>query len=217
MTFLDSGTPVAVGQVVAGSVTATWLAPVAGTHSLVASYSGDANFLPSASTVDTVAVNVMPDFTIGVTGSASQIAQAGTLATFQLAVGAQPGPFSGAVSLSASGLPAGVVVTFSPVSVVPGSSSSSVMMSVPTATLLGVKRGSSLVWFAVVPLALVIFRRRRRGLAACCLLLLAGCGDRVAPENTGKTRAYSITVTGTATNLAGTVVTHSALVQLTVE
>ena len=215
--FFDSGTQVSSASVALGVATGTWLTPSAGTHSLVAKYSGDANFLPSASAAEMLAVNAMPDFTIAVAGSASQVAQVGTLATFQIAVGAQPGPFSGPVSLSASGLPAGVAVTFSPVSVVPGSGTSTVTMSIPTATLLGAKRGGSpLVWFAIAPL-LLAFRRRRRALSACCLLLLVGCGDRVAPENAGKTKAYSVTITGTATNLAGAVVTHSAVVQLTVE
>ena len=54
-----------------------------------------------------------------------------------MTVGAQSGAFTGVVDFSASGLPAGATVSFSPPQVVPGASSVNVTMSVQTsATLL---------------------------------------------------------------------------------
>ena len=56
--------------------------------------------------------------------------------------------------------------------------------------------------------------------ATSCILLATlatGCGDRVntAPENVNE-QTYTLTVTGTATSLAGTILQHSVNVTLEV-
>jgi hypothetical protein len=137
VTFLDNGTPVTAAPLLNGAANGTYLSPGTGTHSLVASYSGDGNFLASASQAQTTTVSAIPDFSLGTSGSTTQTVAAGDVANYGMTVGAQSGAFTGVVDFSASGLPAGATVSFSPPQVVPGSASVNATMSVQTsATLL---------------------------------------------------------------------------------
>ena len=218
VTFVESGNVVASGALVGAAVSATYLAPTAGTHTVVAMYGGDGNFLPSQSSAASVVSAALPDFTVAVQGSSSQTVQGGLIATYSIAVNGQ-GAFSGAVAMSAGGVPQGATVTFSPAQVVPGSGTSTVTMSVQTTAAMARGEGARVDWrwglLVAVPL---VWRRRRRGVtAAVCVLMLAGCGARTVSPATQESRSYSITVTGTGTNLAGTVVAHSTGVTLVVE
>ncbi len=89
VTFLDNGMAVATAPLVNGMATATYLSPAAGTHSLVASYGGDSNFLASTSQAVTTAVNVMPDFTMTSSGVVTQTVAAGDVANYGMTVGPQ--------------------------------------------------------------------------------------------------------------------------------
>ena len=217
--FYDAGVQVASGLVSGGAATAVLASPGAGTHAFTAAYSGDGNFLASTSGAMTATVSAMPDFTMAVSGTAAQTVGVGTMAAFQVSVGASPGPFSGAVSLSASGLPSGAAVAFAPQALVPGSGAVVTTMTVPTATLLARSEVQGPWTWLAVALPLVMWKRRRVRGAVCMLAvgMLAGCGARTIPEGGGRSKSYVITVTGTGTNLAGAVVTHSTQVSLTVE
>ncbi len=219
VSFLDAGSVVAQAQLSGGSAVAVWLNAAAGSHSLVASYGGDANFSASASTAQTAIVNLQPDFSIATSGSANQTLPVGSVANYTLGLTSISGVFSGAVALSASGLPSGVTVTFAPPQVVPGAGGATTVMSFPTDKLLAQSLLSSGLWYAIfLPLGALSLRRRYRRVAFASLLIgLAGCGARTVPDSSLKTKQYAITVTGTGTNLAGAIVTHSATVQLTVE
>jgi sugar lactone lactonase YvrE len=228
VTFLDSGTVVATALVVNGVATGTYLSPGAGTHSMAASYGGDANFLGSTSQAVTTAVNAMPDFTMASSGTTTQTVATGDVANYDMTVGAQSGAFTGIVDLSASGLPAGATVSFSPPQVVPGVTSANVTMSVQISAILLTSmrerrvRAVVLAWL-LCPLLLVGKRKRRlwRSMAMGAALLgtleLAGCGARSISTADLGGKTYTLTVTGTSTNLAGAVVSHSMQLTLVVE
>jgi hypothetical protein len=227
--FLDGSNVVATAVLISGSASAVELSPATGNHTLSVAYSGDANFQASTSARVNEAVNALPDFTIGVTGNTQQTAVAGSSANFTLAVASQGTPFTGAVTFSASGLPAGATVSFSPPAVVPGAGNAPVTMTVvaPATTAHRAIRQPELAFAAAVAICLLGLRRRRTLLplvtlsgallVACALFGLTGCGARTAPESVLPVTNYSIVVHATGTNLAGNVVVHTVNVTLAVE
>jgi hypothetical protein len=219
VTFSDVGSVVGVGNVVGGAATVVLLAPSAGAHAITALYGGDHNFLATTSAVSSITVSAMPDFSLAVSGSGAQTVLGGAIATYTLQVAAQPGPFSGSVTMSASGLQTGATATFSPVAVVPGNSSAMVTMSVQTIALAERKVRNE-AWFAGLVGLVMLGCRRRRLLGASVMMGLiacVGCGDRSFSGSQGAARSFPITVTATATNLAGAVVTHTASVVVVVQ
>jgi sugar lactone lactonase YvrE len=225
--FLEGSTTVATAAVTAGTATGYYLAPTAGTHQIVASYSGDNTFAPSSSPAMAAIVKPLPDFTLTASGSTTQTVQAGAIAVYTFTVASQPAPFTGAVSMGISGLPTGVTAAFSPTQVVPGTGSALVTLSLATsASLVRLDqrpRGNPLLWaLLLVPLAFAF--RRRRGfqmLSGCLLTLLlastSGCGDRSLPASSQANLTFNFTVSGTGTNLAGAVLTHSLPITLVVQ
>jgi len=227
VTFRDNGTVVTTAPLMNGAANGTYLSPGTGSHSLVASYGGDGNFLSSASPAQTTMVAAMPDFSMVMSGSTTQTVAAGDVANYGMTVGAQTGAFTGVVDFSASGLPAGATASFSPPQVVPGAASVNVTMSVQTsATLLTLewRRVSGAVLAGLLFPVWMLGRRRRtchRWLAICGLMMgmlsIAGCGARSISTTLVGGKTYVLTVKGTSTNLAGTVVSHSTQVSLVVE
>ena len=223
--FLDAGNVVATAPLVNGSASAIELNPSSGNHTLSVAYSGDTNFRASASTNVLQAVNAMPDFTIGTAGNSQQTVIAGSSATFGLTVGSQAAPFTGAVTLSANGLPAGATVSFSPPAVVPGATSAAVTMTIATraTTALHASARPELALAATGAIFLLVLRRRRglsrllAVLAVAGLFGLAGCGARTAPESVLPVQSFAVHVQATGTNLAGDVVVHTVSVTLGIE
>ena len=224
--FLDNGTVVATAVLVNGVASGTYLSPGVGSQSIVASYGGDGNFLTSASQAQMATVSPVPDFTIAASGSSTQTVAEGDVANYTMTVGAQSGAFTGAVNFSATGLPSGATVSFSPPQVVPGTTSTNVTMSVQTSDVLPVTarvRRYGIAVFACLLLPWVLVRRRGRvrPIAMCGVLTLligaAGCGARSVSTAALDEQTYTLTVTGTSTNLAGVVVSHSMQVTLVVE
>jgi hypothetical protein len=223
--FFDAGNLIATAPLVNGSASAIELNPASGNHTLSVAYSGDTNFYASTSANVIQAVNAMPDFTIGTAGNSQQTVIAGSLATFGLTVGSQGAPFTGAVTLSASGLPVGATASFSPPAVVPGASSAPVTMTVTTrATTALSTRKQPEVALAVIGAIFLLALRRRRALPRLLAMLvvaglfgLAGCGARTASESVLPVQSFAIQVQATGTNLAGNVVVHTVSVTLGVE
>ena len=223
--FFDAGNLIATAPLVNGSASAIELNPASGNHTLSVAYSGDTNFYASTSANVIQAVNAMPDFTIGTAGNSQQTVIAGSLATFGLTVGSQGAPFTGAVTLSASGLPAGATASFSPPAVVPGASSAPVTMTVTTrATTALSTRKQPEVALAVIGAIFLLALRRRCTLPRLLAMLvvaglfgLAGCGARTASESVLPVQSFAIQVQATGTNLAGNVVVHTVSVTLGVE
>ncbi|MGD0648756.1 MAG: Ig-like domain repeat protein [Acidobacteriaceae bacterium] len=227
VTFLDNGTVVTTAPVMNGAANGTYLSPGTGTHSLVASYGGDGNFLSSASQAQTATVAAIPDFSMATSGSTTQTVAAGDVANYGMTVGASSGAFTGVVDFSASGLPAGAAVSFSPPQVVPGAASVNVTMSVQTSAPLLAgewRRVSGAVLAGLMFPIWILGRRRRTGqrwLALYGLMMgmlsMAGCGARSISTTLEGGQTYTLTVKGTSTNLAGSVVSHSTQVTLVVE
>jgi sugar lactone lactonase YvrE len=222
--FVEGSSVVASASLINGTASAAYLSPAAGTHSLVASYSGDANFTPSVSPTVTTVVSAMPNFTLAVSGNASQTIQPGSIATYNFTLTAQPAPFSGAVSMSVSGLPAGATASFAPPQVIPGGSSGGTVLSVQTPA--PIVQQHSIFARSIICALLLPWLFWRCGPHRCrvlrCLplpLLLAtlGCGSRTVPEQTQPSQIYTLTVTGTSTNLAGAVIVHNTTVTLNVQ
>jgi len=219
VTFLDGANVAANATVVNGMATGTYLAPSAGTHVMTASYSGDGNFMPSGSSPINATVNAMPDFTVSVP-SPSQSVQGGLIANYTVVVAGQ-GAFSGAVSLGVSGVPAGATVNFSPPQLVPGAGSLTSTLSVQTTTAMASATPAISAWWALgFALPMLVMRRKRLWLPVIAMVVcvgIAGCGTRSLPLAAQPSQSYAFTVTGTGTNLAGVVVTHSTVVTLVVE
>jgi hypothetical protein len=217
--FSDAGVAVGSGAVTGGVATVVYLTPSAGAHAITAAYGGDHNFLATTSAVASIAVSAMPDFSLAVAGSGTQTVLGGAIATYTLQVGAQPGPFSGSVTMSASGMQNGTTATFSPVAVVPGNGSAPVTMSVQTIALAERKVRKE-IWFAGLVGLTMLGRRRRRLLGVSVmvgLIACVGCGDRSFSGSQGVAQSFPITVTATSTNLAGVLVTHTVSVVLVVQ
>lgn len=221
--FLDGTTVIATATVIHGSASAVYTTPLAASLNLSAIYSGDANFLGSSSMPQMALVQAMPDFTVGIRGATTVTVAAGATATYTLVVSAQPTPFTGDVTLSATGLPPGASASFSPVQVVPGVGSATVTVSILTpaqAMLRPPTRLREVVSLAGgLWLGLCLWRRRRRGLVLLTAgLLLCGCGARTVEEggNALGPQTYPVAITGTSTNLLGAVVTHSTAATLIV-
>jgi sugar lactone lactonase YvrE len=85
------------------------------------------------------------------------------------------------------------------------------------------RRGTPIQAAVVLAGAVLLgFTRKRRGaiwILGCSLLFFTGCGARTVGDGTGGVlaRTYTLQVTGTATNLAGYVVTHTTPLTLTVQ
>ncbi len=229
MQFLDGSTVIGTGMVSGGYASALYEAPPGGSRALSTQYLGDTNFLPSSSQPASVAISALPDFAVASSGSQAATAAAGGIASYALTVSAQPGPFTGAVALSVTGLPSGASASFSPPQVVPGSGSATVTVSIQTpgvsATSVGSiphhggTEGVSLGLLVVASFGASRCRSKRNLLWLCgAAALLSGCGARNVGEGLGGAVAqtYTLQVTGTATNLAGAVVSHSAPLTLTV-
>ena len=224
--FAENGAVIGAATLVHGTATMLEADPPDGVQTITARYLGDLNFTPSSSASQSVTVNVLPDFTIAVTGTPAATVAAGATATFVLAIASQPAPFTGLVALSATGLPTGASVSFSPTQVVPGVGTASVNVliqtSPPHAQLSLPSHRSFLVNSAelgVLILGLSGRRRRRLLPLTVVLFLLSGCGARTVGEGEeqASSQTYTLQILGTSTNLLGSVVTHTATAVLTVQ
>ena len=218
--FVEGATTIASATLNHGAATAAYLSPTAGTHSLVASYTGDANFTPSISPAITAVVLAMPGFSLAGSGSTTQTVQPGSIATYAFAIAAQPAPFTGAVSMSISGLPVGATASFAPTQVVPGTATATTVLSVqPLAPIVQTPTAfqHSILCALLLPLFLLCRRRSAPAGALCLLVFALGCGSRSVPEQAQPSQSYTLTVTGTSTNLAGALVVHSTTVTLNIQ
>jgi len=233
VTLLDGSTSLAVVPLSAsGAASFTTSSLTLGAHNLSATYSGDANFLPSSSATAELAVGAASDFTMTATGATSQSIPAGSAATYSFSVAMLGAAMSSPIALAVQGVPTGATSSINPSYIPPGGAVTSFTLTIqtPLATLDGNKRpwyrgqlGTGLL--AVLLLPFIGFARRRRAIvvfmaAACCILLAAlatGCGNRINADNQSvQSTSYKLTVTGTATGPAGNALQHTATVTLQV-
>ena len=236
VTFYDGATALGTGTLAQGTATFSSSSLAAGAHSLTAQYGGDSTFAASTSAAVAFTVNAAAaaDFAIAVSPGAASVA-AGQTATTTIAL-TPSGGFSGAVTLSCSGLPAGTSCSFAPASITLNGAPASSTLTIATVArvaLLAVpgEPGKAHTGWPGEPLLAVLVappvlrgRRRRRGrgvgfaLVLGALVLVAACHDDHAAQApaapaAGGTAAGAYTITVTA---AGGGVSHAARYALTV-
>jgi hypothetical protein len=212
-----------------GVATLTTASLAAETYSLTAQYSGDGNLLSSTSaavsvTVDTQATTNDQSFSLSTTGSApSQTVQPGKSALYTLSVSPAAGTTLPAITLTASGLPAGFTATFSPQTIAAGSGATNVTLSiqVPAQTAMlerdrKLHAGLSLVAFCILllPFGGRIRRSGKRMLqlsgvvlllvAAASFMGLTGCTAPPGQFSSQSPQTYTITVTTTSASVSQT-------------
>lgn len=232
--FYDGTTLLGTGSLAGGTATFTTGTLAVGTHALKAVYDGDANFNPNtSSTASVVVTTVAPAFSV--TASSSTVSVTGGsqgVVTLNLAANAS---FSGAVSLSCSGMPTNGTCTVNPgsVSLAAGGSSSATLVIGTTGTHSAMNNAPS-PWktpaggLALAALAGVFFSRRKRiamlSMLGLALLLstttmLAGCGSSGNPADksalTVTPGTYTVTITA-APATANAAATQTATVSVTV-
>ena len=132
VTVLDGATVLSVVPLVAGGAAITTSSLAQGAHALSASYSGDANFLPSVSPVASVTVGAASDFTIAAAGAASQAVPAGSAATFNFSVAMQGTAMASPIALAVQGAPVGATVSLNPSTLPPGGTVTAFTLTIQT-------------------------------------------------------------------------------------
>jgi hypothetical protein len=226
--FYDGSTLLGSGTLDSGVATYATSSLTAGTHSITGAYSGDASF---SSLTSSAVSQVIADFTVAVGSGQIQSATvaAGGTANYHIAVGPSGGStFPAAVTLTASGAPAGSTVTLTPASLAAGASATNVTLTIHVpATTAALNQtghwafGLALPLFGifVVPLRGTLRRHGGKPGAVMCVLVLTlvsagalpGCGGS-GPKITTTPRSYTVTVTATCG-----AVSHSTTVGLTVQ
>ena len=125
--FFDGKLALGSSSMNSGSAVFTTTSLAGGTHSLTAQYSGDTNFVPSASPA--FIQNVM-DFNVSASPSSATIT-AGASAVFTFTI-TPIGGFSQTISFSCAGLPALSQCSFAPASVTPNGSSVTSVLTIST-------------------------------------------------------------------------------------
>jgi sugar lactone lactonase YvrE len=208
---------------------------IEGAHSFTAVYNGTSNFTPTTSAPQLITVGTGPgttsDFTLTPTGATAQTILSGSSVNYTFTVQLQ-GNMSSPITLAATGLPSLAKASFNPPIVTPGSPSNTVTLTIatPNTTAWHGRPHHSPVTWAFLPLPIVIFTLRYRysrkairlialTLFSATLLFAAGCGDRISTADSlaSTAKTYNITVTGTATTPAGSILQHSTTVTLLLE
>jgi len=232
VSFLNGSTLLGTGTLnSSGVATLTTTLLAAGTFSLTAQYTGDANLLASTSAAVSLTVSAPVTtadlaFSLNTTGSAqSQTVQPGSSAVYTLNVSPAPGTTLPAITLTASGLPQGYTATFSPQTIAAGSGATNVTLSIQvpaqTATAMlererKLRAGLSALAFCI--LLLPFGRRFRRSgkrllqLSGMVLLLfglasvvgLAGCTAPPGQFSGQNAQTYTVTVTTTSASMSQT-------------
>lgn len=245
VSFYDGVTQLGTAQPVmnnTASLTLTSLA--AGTHSIIATYSGNASYAGSTSSAATEFIGDF-DFAItsggsgatgsagGGTSSATQTVVPGYAVSYVFTAQPLSGPFNFPITLSATGLPIGASVTFNPQTLSVGAAPAGFTMTVQTtATTAALHRteriSSGTLAFALLllPFSGTVRRRARQlGPLSVCLALLGtgivtatltGCGSGNGFFGQAQ-KTYTLEVVGTAKGANETTLQHVADVQLTLQ
>jgi hypothetical protein len=212
VTFSDGTTTLGTSPVSGELATITTSFSTAGSHTITAAYSGDAN---NAASSGTVMQTVDAPVTVGgggSGGSTSLTVASGQSVTTQVAVSGNAG-FSGTVNLSCTGLPVHASCSFSPEPVTVSDKTASAAMTISTAGMTTAKsqvgeaaRAVTVLACGLPLLGLIILipvaRGRRLWLCASFLLFvsaagLTGCGGSSSSDKTAA-GSYTFQVVATA-------------------
>jgi len=215
----------------------------AGTNSIMAAYSGDANFAAKTSAPVNQVVTV-PDYVLA-SNPSSQTVNSGTAATYKITLATTNG-YNGTVSFPASAcsaLPTGATCSFSPSTATVGQSTTlTITTTAPTSAVLipadvkpnGGAAGlmASLTGFGLIGIVLVgdLRKHKRHGaivllsvLALALILSLVGCGGGSVSGGGGGgggtpagTYSVKLDVTGTAGTNGGNTAAHPLTVTLVI-
>jgi len=237
VTFYDGSAALCTARpLTSGSATCSTSSLTTGSHPITAVYSGDLNYYTSTSNVLT---EVVTDFTVAVSGgSAGVTVLPGRAGVFTLTVSpvSPATTFPAAITLSASGLPAGATAVFSPSTIAAGAGTTTVTLTIQTALTsasaspapggAGGQLASKLAPLSLAFLLLPLIGRVRKagkrfsrmlvvllllGVGGVVLAGLSGCGSGVGYFGLAQ-RNYNVGVTGTSGALS-----HTSNVNLTVE
>ena len=227
VSFYDEATLLGSGTVASGVATYATSSLPEGTHSLTAVYEGDSIFLSVTSSALSLAVSdVTLDLATG--GARTATVSAGGTATYHLTIAPSSGLLiPAAVTLSATGGPAGATITITPRTIAAGAEATDVTVAVQVpAASAAVRSSTSWALCLALPLGMLVLpfglrcrrlSRKQALFAALLLMVLAvtgvflGCGSSAHPAPTQPTD-YTITVTASS----GTV-SHSTALTLTVQ
>jgi len=232
VTFYYNGNPIGTGTLNASGVaTLTTSTLPVGTGTITVGYSGDSHYASSLSSPTPITVAAAPvlDFTLTLTSAQSQTVISGQAAPYTVRVAPTSSVYPGVVTFTATGLPPGATVTFTPATVAANAGSTSVNLSVQTASIVGLnklERNATSIALGLLLLPVAGARRMRRsGRAAgrnifMMLVLLAGAVVTTGLTGCGShngffghaPQTYNITITATSGNIQ-----HSVNATLTVQ
>jgi hypothetical protein len=224
--FMEGSTLLGTGTISGTTATFTTSTLATGTHPVTAVYSGDANFNSASSSVDNQVVNNNLDFTLTLTSAGTQTVIPGNAANYAIQVAPTNITYPGTVTFSATGLPAGATISFSPNTVAANGGTQPIQVKVQTAQQKAALTNSSIgsAVLALLMFPLVTSRRIRKSSRRYFYLLiivlggigatagLTGCGYNGNGFFGQAPRAYTITITATS----GTI-QHSVNVTLNVQ
>lgn len=219
VSFYDGTTllgTVSVNAAGTASFTTATLQP--GDEMITAVYSGSASVLGSTSPA--VVVTVTTAYTMSASATPFSVGQGGSVAV-PITIAPLGVTFTGAVTLSATGLPPGATATFAPASVTPGTTGAQTVMTVKlVAAAISLPQSDPRMWYLLLGLLLAVcgivlakfnaWRPLRWGLAtaglAFAMVMLAGCGRESSPTTAVTTQkgSYTVNVTGTSGALTAT-------------
>jgi hypothetical protein len=227
VSFSDSSTLLTTINLANGSASYTTTTLTAGAHTLNMLYSGDSNFTSSSSSVAITVNPTPPDFTFTPGSTQSETILPQGVGTFSFALSPTEGVYPSSVTFTASGLPPGMIATFSPASLPATSGAQTVTMTVEAGTTAQhtpgqlVATGLSTLALCLLLLPLRSVRRLRKSsrwfllslfaISFAMLTALTGCGSSTGFFGQSQ-QSYTITATATSGD-----VEHTASVSLTVE
>jgi CSLREA domain-containing protein len=132
VTFLDGKTILSTATLAKGTASYSTAMLATGSHTLMATYSGDSNYAASSSSASVVTV-AMPDFTVTGSGTTTQTVSPGATATYSIALAPANGVYPGPVTFAVTGLPIGAIATFSPSTLAANAGAQTVTLKVQTA------------------------------------------------------------------------------------
>ncbi|HKT89020.1 MAG TPA: Ig-like domain repeat protein, partial [Candidatus Sulfotelmatobacter sp.] len=223
--FYDGTTLLGSGTLASGVATYTTSSLAAGTHSITAAYGGDSNF---SSVTSSAVSQVVADVTLAIAsgGTSTATVSAGGTATYHLNLAPSNGStFPAAVTLSASGGPAGSTITVSPQTIAAGAAATDVTVTVQVPAAAAAMRSShawilaTLMGMLALPFGMGRKRSYKQVLVAALLLIgvastgnILGCGSGHTTSTTRQPTNYTVTVTATSGS-----VSHSTALTLTVQ